>query len=520
MIVATGVIGLWLWSVSSVDFLSNDGAQYLSTVDQILAGHGVRTTTIYYDVQASNGIPALQTIWPPGLPALVALVAKTARLSSASAYGLVNAAAHGATVLLVYWILRRWLAITLAAAMACGLLFYSVNWQLALGGLSEPLFTFCAIIASASLVKAFETNRPSHWWLAVAGLATGATFLVRYVGIAFAGSLALVALFEWRRRTDKKAALVDVAMLLGPAALLISGLFLRNLMGIGRLTGAVSAARGPTVPELMFQTKWALVSLLGGGETLPARATGVMLLAAGSAWITCVILDARRGAKAHTFTAGRQAVAVYALSGAAGLIVLVYTMALRKTGVSIEGRYFAPCIPMLLIGAAASWPASTKSMSRWRRPLAVAVAVFTVALLALNALAVPAWLQGNTGPRQIARALGAEHQSQTLRQLLTEAASDNTPVLSNQSQALHIVLRRPTLGVPERRLTPTVWSPDEILRVARRFGSRHLVIFRAMPLGGRDGSEDYVWRIAGREPPGLIKVHQDESVILYQISPR
>ena len=55
------IAGLVVLTASPIH-VSNDGAQYLSTIDQILAGNGLRTSTIYYDIQAQFGMPAYQTV--------------------------------------------------------------------------------------------------------------------------------------------------------------------------------------------------------------------------------------------------------------------------------------------------------------------------------------------------------------------------------------------------------------------------------------------------------------------------
>ena len=62
--------------------LSNDGAQYLSAIRNFLAGNGVSTSTLYYDVQLGSPTPAPLLTWPPGFPLLAAAVSA---LGSASA---------------------------------------------------------------------------------------------------------------------------------------------------------------------------------------------------------------------------------------------------------------------------------------------------------------------------------------------------------------------------------------------------------------------------------------------------
>ena len=116
------------------------------------------------------------------------------------------------------------------------------------------------------------------------------------------------------------------------------------------------------------------------------------------------------------------------------------------------------------------------------------------------------------------RALQAEVAGTTIETYLRRVSSLTAPVLSNQSQLLHLLIERPTVGVPQYRLTPRSWSGDDIVAVARRVGARYAVVFRRMPIGASDGSTDYVWRVAQAGHPALVPMVTTDEVALFQIT--
>lgn len=67
MFVAVALIVVFLMRSASTDYYSNDAAQYWSTISNLLQGRGLKTSAVYYEVQAVHGMPAHQTVWPPGL---------------------------------------------------------------------------------------------------------------------------------------------------------------------------------------------------------------------------------------------------------------------------------------------------------------------------------------------------------------------------------------------------------------------------------------------------------------------
>ena len=211
---------------------------------------------------------------------------------------------------------------------------------------------------------------------------------------------------------------------------------------------------------------------------------------------------------------------IFATAGSLGMTALVVAMALQKTGVKIEGRYFVPCVPLAIVWITALWPRrSTRETPRSEITLRGGALVATALLIWVGGVAFGRWLETGNEPQRIAAILKTPWNGATIRQDLLAAGADGRPVLSNQSQALYSVLRQPTLGVPEKRLTPRLWTADSILALGRTFGARRLVIFKTMPLGETDGSSDFVLPLARSADSGLVLLTETADVSVFEISP-
>lgn len=516
--VAATAVAIWLVTHASPGLMTNDAGQYISTIDGILAGRGITTTALYYEVQAAGGLPAPQTVWPPGLSLAAAAVSAITGQDAPLALVTVNVIAHAATVVLLAWLLARLVGIWPAALIAALYAVYPPGLRMVLIGASEPLFTAFALAATASLLTAYRAATPDRRWLIAASALVGAACLVRYHGIALIGALGLVALASWIAAGRTRRTLGDGIALLAPATLIFVALLARNYSLTGKLTGGPAGPRALTPSELVEQSIWGIVEILGGDSGRWGRIAAALLFVSLAALLVQGLAARLRTDRA--VAPERWRVSLFAASASAGMIALVLVMALRPTGVKIEGRYFIPCIPLMLVAIAALWPAHRVVSAA--RPLsqlpAIGVTAAALALIAIGHTGLRSWLANGNEPSVIERALAAPYEGRTLRAHLTDATSDGTPILSNQSQALYTVLRRPTIGVPERRLTPAAWQPDAIIAHARKFGSKRLVIFTRLPLGEADGSSDFVFQIPGRAPPGARLLFHNDDVLVYDIT--
>ena len=510
-----------LTALATPGLVTNDGAQYLSTAEQILSGGGIRTSTVYYEVQAQFGMPANQTMWPPGVPFMLALVVLLTGLSDVVAFSLMNALAHAGSVFILYRLMVHFLNQNQRVAAFVALLYLLYVWALntVVGANAEPLFTFFLMAGAGALYRA--SRNPANrigWWL-LASTCVGLACAMRYIGVAFVGALGLIALWQLIRSRWALAAWGRAVALGAPAGVIFGALIARNLLLTGRMTGGPTNERGLTLAEYLLNTQWALTEVLGGGNGTFFWLAVLAFLLSGCLFVFLKL----RGLQPQELAEdeARSSVAVFGVLGTVLTVLLVYGLAATKSGLAVEGRYFITCVPLFIVGAAALWQttATGAEVTRFKSAAFAAFAGSSLILTLVNLSEFSELVNNEAAPARLEQKLGAGYRGQSLKAMLQQAGSVDSPIMSNQSQALHMVLRKPTIGVPENRLTPTVWSPQLLVELAHRFGVEYLVVFKDMPLGWPDGSDDYIWQIVGNEPPAVAELYADETVSLYRIAP-
>jgi len=139
------------------------------------------------------------TLYPPGLPALLAVFSTVSGRSGYSAFVRLMPALL-ALSLIVYYFLLRTVTTRQVAAVACLLLAFSpYSFQLVTQRVcSEPLYLLVSGLALLWATKAVpgfrRTDRGRSIWVLAAGVTIAAMVLVRTVGIAVLGGIVLSAL--------------------------------------------------------------------------------------------------------------------------------------------------------------------------------------------------------------------------------------------------------------------------------------------------------------------------------------
>lgn len=520
VVIAVLVTVVILYSMTADRYLSNDSAQYLSTISQLLQGHGLKTTAIYYEVQAVAGIPGPQTVWPPGIALLGALAVYATGLDSINAMSLVNSIAHGLTVLLLYWILLQLgIGRRIAGFISLSYLGYWLAWPLALSSLSEPVYTLALLAVSACLLKAFDRAALNRNWLILASLTVTAALLIRYQAVVIVISLCLTVFFTLVRHMRIPGALVLATLLGVPALLVFLVLTIRNLHITGVLTGGPSAGEANRLTDIAIQLKQALIAIIGAGDSPYTRIAALILVLALVSWFGMAFY---RGGWRFPREDKSRAVAMYGFSATFLTCLLVIGLSARTTVYVNEARYFSVLLPLFIVSMAAFRPAteSAHPFQHQRAPsgllgIAAAALVFLVIVNAKSQWGQPLY---EVNAEALRKQLDYRVDGEPIIDLLRNAASLSTPVMSNQPQMMHIILRRPTVGVPEKRLTAHDWNSQEILALANKFQVEWLCILRKSPIGAEDGSEDYLWQLVGHEPAYLEKILMNDSVALYRFT--
>lgn len=536
------VVAILLVMIGEPDHFRNDGAQYLSTTEHILAGEGVRTSALYFEAQVAQGFPAVQTVWPMGLPALAAMVAQVTGVDAATALQVVNAAFHGGCGLLLFWLVTalggsRWLSVVLALTY----LLYRPALNLVLVAAAEPGFHFVSLATAVCLVLALRDGGAAHRkWLFAAGCFAASAIFFRYpaivLGAGLVGAMAL-AVVDWRRPF---AALADVALVALPSVLVAGGFALRNLAAVDRLTGGPDSGRPQTLSDLLIQFKWVIGDTLG--VTVSAEAFWVSLVGLSAFALLFAVSFVTLGFHGVMRDRPRRVLIVFVALASMFTLLLFFGMALKTTAYVLESRYFQIMVPLLIVAGVAAWPSRMAGRARGLQSLRFGphassptydggndaglaenalsgVAATALAIVvAINLSMLLESLQSESAVTHVQSALEAEFDGAPLQTRLTQEASAATPILSNRSQALYVALRRPTLGIPERRIAARVWTPDEIVARARRFGVRYVVVFPQIPEGSADGSDDFVLTLLEAARPDLIEQYRDERVVLFEVA--
>lgn len=358
---AGAVVAVYLAGLSGQWWPGNDSATYLSLGRSLATGQGY----------SFNG--HTNTAFAPGLPAILAAFYRLAGESIwlpnifATACGL-------AAILLVYLSLRRLglgqrAALPLTLAAGTSFTFYFNSHRV----MSDMPFTAVFWLLFYCLLR-FESG--SWGWAVLAAVASAAGVLLRAPAIILLGPLAMGVLLEkrlgklWPRRMA-----VFTAVLL-PALAVVIVLYLLSLQVPDQLPNylRVSIPRaGLAAYPLRVQR---------GMAVLPKGLTQTFINQ-DSAFLGLLLLALAAAGGVRFWLAGRRAVPI-ALVGY--LLLLAACMGSR----SMEARYLAPILPMLILLCAESCCWCVKLLGRWLttfakpKALEAAPAVFATIIVLAN----------------------------------------------------------------------------------------------------------------------------------------
>jgi hypothetical protein len=232
LIAALGAGWLLMWFASAGQVAYTiDTLYYRDAALNFMADHPIQTTNV--DTPSPEFTPLL--VWPPGYPALWALVAKLGSLDIDSVPSLLNPILLGITTLAVFWIAwmvsrRLCVAFLIAAVNACvptSLLIYGHAW-------SETLFVPLLLLAYAAFWK-YRTQDEKFLWLALAAASIGFANLVRYAGMPFIPLLGISVMATSSAAFSRRFMHAAGAIMLSVA--FVFPLWLRNWMISGNISG-------------------------------------------------------------------------------------------------------------------------------------------------------------------------------------------------------------------------------------------------------------------------------------------
>src|SRR2546429_103318 len=260
-VLVLGVSLVGLVALYDRSFISIDGAFYVSAAQNLASGHGFATSIIWNEEQyRAGGMPAPQTVFPPGYPLLIAVVSRLGVDPPYAAF-LVALLAFGAIPLVIYDILRAAGHPPLRAfAVSAVWLGAPFAWFNVLSCMSEMLFTLLTLLSLRCVMQSDRDPGRRDLWLAAAGTVAGLAFTVRYQGVYYLISLGLFFLLRVTRARDRQSvrALMLVA---GPASVFVVALFVRNHLLIGKLVTLIPEDR--SLLDVLRTFAWGLGELLG-----------------------------------------------------------------------------------------------------------------------------------------------------------------------------------------------------------------------------------------------------------------
>jgi len=446
---------------------------YLDVAANVVAGKGLVHRWAYWDpVYETARLPTATTMWPPGLSLTIAGL-HALGMSPHLAGRVIGVLAFAAFAAALYGMARLIVRPSQGFVAVLVALIPTFPWIPRIA--SELPYLAAATIASLCAAKAVlgDRNREIAWWIG-ASAAASAAFAFRYVGLAIAFQICLVALLfndgrGWRRNIQRAALAGSVS------GVVIASIVLRNRMISGTFgqpwPGAdifwstlLPSARAAVAIELGGRELWGSLALVA----VPAQVLALGFLALIS------IRKFRAAWQRRNEDANARAVA-----GSAIIILMLactYAVTIAATaanGMDLDDRYLLTPMPwaiLLLVvwcvrGAAAA-------QRPFLAPWSLALGVFLVfqSRLTLNVLALPqdSYVQ-------------AAATSDVVHWLRQHVPPDEM-LLSNRGSELAYWLPNPVMRLPRLpHASGGATSWQDVDDLAQKAGARYLVHFRNYP---------------------------------------
>lgn len=247
-VIAWALVALSIVSLNAARYgspiVSDDSFQYMSIAENLAQGNGIRTSIVHFDQERSHGeLPAPVTWFPPGYPALIALV-MLAGVSALWAGFLVSSISLCVLIPITLW-LCRWYGLSLPASRLVVFCLIANGTAITFSSavVTEPLFTAFSTASMAMLLAASSESRKEQpgrglgLW-ALCGLSMGLSCWVRYAGLFLFISVAFYLALDvvLRRRQNLRGPFLALATAALPIAVLLG----RNLYLVGDWRGGNS----------------------------------------------------------------------------------------------------------------------------------------------------------------------------------------------------------------------------------------------------------------------------------------
>jgi hypothetical protein len=469
-----GLAGGWLLTYSTPQGLglNDDSIAYIAGARSILDGQGYREAWL-----VSNG-PV--THFPPGYPAVLALLGFLTGLDPLRGARVLNSALFGLNVFLAGWLGWRMTGSRLVGLLvAAGTLLSSSLLYIHARAMSEPLYIFLTLLSFLVLDEYFVRSpavqlrvsraAPASLLLVTLGCLLGWAYLARYAALSLLATMlaGLLILHEnWRKRWQ------DAALLALSAFPWMLGWSIRNRVLGGSFTNRVLSWHPVSFEnwELGVETLAEFIVPFNLWRNRLLAVPGLFegfLLAIGLALFAWVVYKG-----APRFLRPAQAAMPGVLSFTNGLYVIVYLAALATTmtlfdpATRFQVRILSPIyISLLLLLAGLGVWVWRRKTAAWR----VAVVFLAIGILSMFAYSQVRFVQGlhAAGGALTGENWFTSNVSAALEQVPPEAL-----ILSNDPGVVYLYTGRPSGVLPREEpgiseLKPYVLSGKIVLVLFR-----------------------------------------------------
>lgn len=515
-----------------VAFLDSDAAQYLNTARNLVAGNGLSTDLLYYEEQYRfEALPAPQTVFPPGLPVLLAGLTATGS-APAQASLIAGLAAFCLTGLLLGLCLDRMRVARPLLALGVVLWFaLALAWANVLQGRSEIVFTLLTLGSVLAMLPGSPAG-PRPW---LAGLLAAAAISTRYQGVFFLAALGIWCLLPafGREPGRIRQTMANAAIVLGVPAVATLLIFGRNVALLGSAGGGPIDTVRSGIGGIELARSFYWMASETTGLSLPQVARGGVaewLAVAGALLLALGVFAARRARRSflrdepEAAPARRPLVVMAALYLAISVAGLLY-LAATRSGAYLQGRFLVPAVPFALI----LWIAVLdrwlgRPSDRGRRIAVAGVLLLHGGLVVAQVGVVRSWLADLRADRRIeviGRALATQVDGVTLGQYLQARLATGAPVFAESGQHLWLLIERPVLGAAGAGFSRRNWSAAELQRLQRCYGVQYVLFFPPIfdPKLPQNANRTLFAELArGDVPPFLHAELRTADVELYRLS--
>jgi hypothetical protein len=503
--------------------IDNDASQATRTALHMNRGEGVSTSLLYYEEQQRNGIPAPQSIYPPGYPAVISVFlglgvpVRSVAFASALFFQILG-------FIIFYLLLKHNKVTPLLTIFGLVIWIWSVPINVTvLRGISESTFVFFTFIAFLFYLRGLSKERLEGMYMLAAGGCAAAAFLIRYAGVSYiiALSVYLGVLFIVYRNLVWlwKGCLFSIL-----PSISVALVFLRNFYLTGTLSGGPRVDYGSSVLEVIGKMLFSIKKLFGIQELyflikktiglyylnirnlldvyglyLIVKVILLAVLVVAGVWITLrfVKSDMIREFKKKRYRIYNKPIQSLKRFDIPPIIHLINTSMIYTfttlamlfylglgTGKNLVApRYFAPLIPFLILTVLSILSRAIAISNRNTVKTIYSCIIVIGIIFFAGQYEYGKWeagllnrIVGQKGIYYTLKKRGLK-SGENLLESIKRLTSDGSAIMEADGQFLGHLLNRPAVGMSYSDYTRRIWNELEVKALIARYKVSYILIF-------------------------------------------